>query len=203
MILPEALGRLTGFLQRFPGVGEKSARRMAFFLFQQDETFSLQLAEALIALRRSLHSCPKCGNLTDEECCRICEDPLREGKTLCVVETVEDLLSIEQAGIFSGKYFVLGGRVSPLEGEDIAPEALQGLRRRIDVLGTEEVVIATNPRIEGDLACHVVVDAIGDLPVHITRLAYGLPVGGSIGFADRVTLHAALEARSEVRPFPS
>ncbi len=200
MLLPEALSRLTGLLQRLPGVGEKSARRMAFFLFQQDSSFVDQLAESLITLRRSLHPCPRCGNLTDGEWCDVCKDPLRDANILCVVETVEDLLSIEQAGIFSGQYFVLGGRVSPLEGEDIAPEALDRLRRRIQELHAQEVVVATNPRIEGDLACYVVVDALADMSVRITRLAYGLPVGGSIGFADRVTLHAALEARLVVKP---
>ena len=200
MSLPEALSRLTGLLQRLPGVGEKSARRMAFFLFQQESSFVEQLAESMVTLRRSLHPCSRCGNLTEGDCCDICKDPLREGHVLCVVETVEDLLSIEQAGIFSGQYFVLGGRVSPLEGEDIAPEALDRLRSRIEDLRVQEVVVATNPRIEGDLACYVVVDALADVPVRITRLAYGLPVGGSIGFADRVTLHAALEARLVVRP---
>ncbi|HOU33680.1 MAG TPA: toprim domain-containing protein, partial [Synergistaceae bacterium] len=126
-------------------------------------------------------------------------DPMRERDTLCVVESVEDLMSLEQAGIFSGQYFVLGGRVSPLEGEEISPETLERLRGRIRDLRVREVVVATNPRIEGDLACHVVVDALADVPVRITRLAYGLPVGGSIGFADRVTLHAALESRLVVR----
>ncbi len=199
MVLPEALTRLTTFLQRLPGVGEKSARRMAFFLFQQDPSFADQLAEALVTLRRSLHPCPQCGNLTDGDCCGVCGDPMRERDTLCVVESVEDLMSLEQAGIFSGQYFVLGGRVSPLEGEEISPETLERLRGRIRDLRVREVVVATNPRIEGDLACHVVVDALADVPVRITRLAYGLPVGGSIGFADRVTLHAALESRLVVR----
>jgi recombination protein RecR len=122
---------------------------------------------------------------------------MRDRKTLCVVETAEDLISIEQAGIYFGLYFVLGGRVSPLDGEELSVERLDALLSRVKSLSAEEVIVATNPRVEGDLTYYSVLDALKDFEGKITRLSYGLPVGGSIGFADRVTLHAALESRRE------
>jgi recombination protein RecR len=116
-----------------------------------------------------------------------------------VVESVEDLISIEQAGVYSGLYHVLGGRVSPLDGEDLDEECLSGLERRIDEDNIREVIIATNPRIEGDLTYHAIVDRLAETDVSISRLAYGLPVGGSIEFADRTTLLASLESRVTVK----
>lgn len=199
MSLPEPLEKLVGLLGKFPGIGEKSARRMAFYLLQQPPGLTREIAEALVALRESLHPCSLCGNMTEQDPCGICSDPLRDRQTLCVVESAEDLISLEQAGVYSGLFYVLGGRVSPMDDEDIPPEVYRRLRDRILDLGTTEVIIATNPRVEGDLTYFAVLEQIQDLPVRASRLAFGLPVGGSIGFADRVTLHAALEARREVK----
>lgn len=200
MALPEPLEKLVGLLGRFPGIGEKSARRMAFYLLQQPSTLTREIAEALVALRESLHPCPLCGNMTDRDPCPICADPLRDRKLLCVVESAEDLISLEQAGVYHGLFYVLGGRVSPMDDEDLAPAVYERLRERIRTLEVQEVIIATNPRVEGDLTYFAVLEQIEDLPVRASRLAFGLPVGGSIGFADRVTLHAALDARREVKP---
>ncbi len=203
MALPEPLEKLVGLLGRFPGIGEKSARRMAFYLLQQPAGLTREIAEALVALRESLHPCSLCGNMTEQDPCAICTDPLRDRDVLCVVESPEDLISLEQAGVYSGLFYVLGGRVSPMDDEDIIPEVYQKLRDRIVNLEIREVIIATNPRVEGDLTYFAVLEQIQDLSVRASRLAFGLPVGGAIGFADRVTLHAALEARREVKSHDS
>ncbi|SMG09524.1 recombination mediator RecR [Dethiosulfovibrio salsuginis] len=200
MSLPVPFERLVALLKKLPGVGEKSARRMAFFSFQAPESYSSDLAGALLSLKKDLFSCEICGNLTDSQPCNICSDPMRDKKVLCIVEVVEDLLSIEQAGIFDGIYHVLGGTVSPLDGTDIPEESLSKLISTIKKNKVEEVIIATNPRIEGDMTYHSVLSSLGEFPdVKKSRLSYGLPVGGSIEFADRVTLHAAMESRVYIK----
>lgn len=199
MSLPEPLEKLTGLLGRFPGVGEKSARRMALYLLQQPQGWTRELARALVTLRESLHPCPECGNLTDIDPCSVCRDPLRERETLCVVETAEYLISLEQSGVHNGLYHVLGGRISPLDGEELPPEALGRLAGRLERGKFKEVILATSPRIEGDMTYYAVLEALRPLTIRVSRLAYGLPVGGSIGFADRVTLRAAMDARREVK----
>jgi recombination protein RecR len=196
--LPSPIDKLASALCRLPGIGEKSARRIVFFLLAQPEVFTREFSEAVRTLKERLHPCPECGNFTEDDPCPICTDPLRDRKTLCVVETAEDLVCLEQASVFGGVYHVLGGRVSPLDGEDIDVRVLESLKRRIRDLGVKEVIIATNPCVEGDLTYFAVVDALKGTSARLSRLAYGLPVGGSIGYADRVTLHAALEARQKV-----
>ncbi len=198
MSLPSPIDKLASALCRLPGIGEKSARRIVFFLLAQPEVFTREFSEAVRTLKERLHPCPECGNFTEDDPCPICTDPLRDRKTLCVVETAEDLVCLEQASVFGGVYHVLGGRVSPLDGEDIDVRVLESLKRRIRDLGVKEVIIATNPCVEGDLTYFAVVDALKGTSARLSRLAYGLPVGGSIGYADRVTLHAALEARQKV-----
>lgn len=197
MSLPEPLEKLVTLLERFPGIGEKSARRMAFFILHQKQVYAEELASALVDLRTRLAPCSACGNMTDSDPCALCRDPLRDRKILCVVETAEDLISIEQAGIYFGLYFVLGGKISPLDGEELPSGRLDALLSRVETLAVGEVIVATNPRVEGDLTYYAVLETLKDFEGKITRLSYGLPVGGSIGFADRVTLHAALESRTE------
>ncbi len=199
MSLPLPIEKLSAALCRLPGIGEKSARRIVFYLLGQTETFNRDFSEAILTLKERLHPCPECGNYTEEDPCPVCSDPMRDRRLMCVVETVEDLMSLEQASVFGGLYHVLGGRVSPLDGEDLDAETLESLRRRIRNLGVREVIIATNPCVEGDLTYFAVLEALrGVGGLRLSRLAYGLPVGGSIGYADRVTLHAALEARQRV-----
>lgn len=196
MSLPATFDRVIGLFKKLPGIGEKSARRMAFFSFQAPESFTSELAEALLALKHDLFRCELCGNLTDSQPCHICSDPMRDRSTLCVVEGIEDLLSIEQASVFDGIYYVLGGTVSPLDGTEISNEAFDGLLNIINLNKVKEVIIATNPRIEGEMTYHAILAAIDKVPdIKRSRLSYGLPVGGSIEFADRVTLHAAMESR--------
>lgn len=202
MSLPEPLGKLISVFKRFPGIGEKSARRMAFCVLQQPESFALAMAESLIEVRRKLHPCAVCGNITDIDPCSICDDPFRDRTLLCVVETAEDLISMEQAGIYNGLYHVLGGKVSPLDDEELDPDKLRSLKQRVINLPVKEVIIATNPRIEGDLTFYEIISYLKGTDVRITRLAYGLPVGGSIEFADRVTLHAAFESRVNLDKYP-
>jgi len=195
------LERVVRLLGKLPGVGEKTARRFALYILQQPESFTREMTEALLDLREGTVPCSVCGNITtkDQDPCPICSDPFRDRQILCVLETVEDMLSFEQSGAYSGLYFILGGRVSPLDGEDLDPERIRALKEYVESGSFREVIIATNPRVEGDLTFFTVLDALSPLDVKVTRLAFGLPLGGSIGYADRVTIHASLESRVEAR----
>ena len=146
------------------------------FIIQQPGSYPEELAIALHGLKERLCECSKCGNITDVDPCSICTDPLRERQTLCVVETAEDLLSMEQAGIYNGLYHVLKGKISPLDGEDLPPSEYERLKERIINTRVKEVIIATNPRVEGDLTFYSLFSELEDLDVKISRLAYGLPV---------------------------
>ena len=195
----DPLSGLISAFTRFPGVGSKSARRMVFHLLKKDPAELRELGNRIASLKDELHVCGECGNISDCDPCPICRDVMRDRKTLCVVEDIEDLVSFEQAGIYGGLYHVLGGRVSPFEGEELSEASIDFLLSHVRRLSAREVIIATNPKMEGDLTYYAVLDALkkadfaGD--VKITRLAFGLPVGGSIEFADRMTLHTALESR--------
>ncbi len=193
------LNDLAAAFQKFPGLGRKSARRIAFYLMKQDSSYLAKLGGLISTLREGLCTCSECGNISDKNPCSICSDPLRDRKTLCIVEDIEALSVFEQAGIYNGIYHVLGGRVSPLDGEDLSEDALDFLLRHIAQLKAEEVIIATSPKVEGDLTYYTLLDVLRDSKVKkISRIAYGLPVGGSIEFADKMTLHTALEARRQV-----
>jgi recombination protein RecR len=198
LAVPGPVEKLMKLLAKFPGVGDKTARRFALFLLQQPRSYTDELVSSITLMRDRTFSCSICGNLTTEDPCPICSDPLRDRKILCVLENVEDMLSLEQAGIFSGLYFILGGKVSPFDGEDIDQERFSRLSRYVEEGRFEEVIIATNPSIEGDLTFYAVLDSLGSASARITRLAFGLPLGGSIGYADRVTLHASIESRVDV-----
>jgi recombination protein RecR len=197
--LPEPFDRLTVLLRKLPGVGVKTARRMAFFILQQPPSYGEELAAVLSGLKDRILICEDCGNITDSRLCGICTDMLRDRNVICVVETVEDLIAIEAAGIYTGLYHVLGGRVSPLDGEELDEESLSRLERRIDEEGAGEVIVAVNPRLEGDLTFHAVMERLREKDIAVSRPAYGLPVGGSIEFADRTTLLASLESRVTVK----
>ena len=199
MYLPEPFERLTVLLRKLPGVGVKTARRMAFFILQQPPSYGEELAAVLSGLKDRILICEDCGNITDSRLCGICTDMLRDRNVICVVETVEDLIAIEAAGIYTGLYHVLGGRVSPLDGEELDEESLSRLERRIDEEGAGEGIVAVNPRLEGDLTFHAVMERLREKDIAVSRPAYGLPVGGSIEFADRTTLLASLESRVTVK----
>ena len=198
MSLPGPVHKLIKQWSKLPGVGEKTARRMVFYLLRQEPGQIEEFGRAIIALTENIRRCSICGAITDIDPCPICTEPVRKGKLLCIVESEEDCVAMEQAGIFNGIYHVLGGRLSPLDDEEIPEESIERLRKRVEEGGIEEIILATSPRIEGDLTAYAIQEALAELPVKISRLSYGLPVGGSIGFADRVTLHMAMESRKEM-----
>lgn len=196
--LPGSIHRLIKLWSKLPGVGEKTARRMVFFILRQDAGWIKEFSSAITRLAEEVYHCSECGNVTDTDPCSICCDHMRDRKKICIVESDEDCVAIEQAGIFNGLYHVLGGRVSPLDDQEIPEESLERLKERVIALRTEELILATAPRIEGDLTAFAIQDAMSGINVKISRLSYGLPVGGSIGFADRVTLHMALSSRTDM-----
>lgn len=198
MSLPGPVQKLIKQWSKLPGVGEKTARRMVFHLLRQEPGQIKDFGNAVIALTENIRRCSVCGAITDVDPCPVCTDPIRNRKLLCIVESEEDCVAMEQAGIFNGIYHVLGGRLSPLDDEEIPEESIERMRRRVKEGGIEEIILATAPRIEGDLTAYAIQEALEGLPVKISRLSYGLPVGGSIGFADRVTLHMAMESRKEM-----
>lgn len=195
MSLPDSFEQLIDLWSRFPGVGEKTARRMVFFMLEQEPEWTRSLARALMNLHDQVRTCRECGALSEEELCRVCADGRRNRTRICVVETQEDCVAMERAGVYDGLYHVLGGRCSPLEDREVPEESLRRLRARIEAFSVREVILALNPRIEGDLTAFAVQEALAGLPVVLSRLSYGLPVGGSIGYADRMTLHVAFESR--------
>lgn len=192
------LQRLIDELSRLPGVGRKSAQRMAFHLLAVEEEDARRLAQAVIDLREQLGTCPRCFNVTSGEECSICLDPKRESGVLCVVERAQDIAVVEKTQEFRGRYHVLGGVLSPIGG--VTPQHLH-LAELMDRLVAEEVkelILATNPTMEGDVTAMYVAREVKPLGVKVTRLAMGLPVGGDLDYADEITLGRALQHRVEM-----
>jgi recombination protein RecR len=185
-------------LARLPGIGQKTAQRLTFHLLQQSSERAGRLASALSAVAARVHPCGECGNFTEEERCAVCSDPRRDAAILCVVEEPSAVPVVEKATAFRGRYLVLGGRLSPLEG--IGPEQLRFdlLRRRIAEGTVREVILATNPSLEGEATATYIHQLLQGAGVRVTRLARGLPVGGDLEYIDGVTLSHALDARQEV-----
>jgi recombination protein RecR len=185
-------------LSRLPGIGPKSAQRLAFYLVKAPNEEAKRLSEVIAAAKERISFCRECGNVAEGELCRVCRDPGRDATTLCVVEEPKDAATIERAGIVKGRYHVLGGAISPLDG--IGPEDLrvQELLDRVDRDGVTEVILATNPNLEGNATAMYVGALLKPLGVRVTRLASGLPVGGDLEYADEVTLSQALEGRREL-----
>ncbi len=186
---------LTQALSRLPGLGPRSARRAVLHLLKKRETALKPLLAALSAVDDRLATCSVCGNIDTSDPCGICTDPRRDARSLCVVEEVADLWALDRARLFPGKFHVLGGRLSALEG--VRPEdlAIDGLVRRISEGGIDEVVLAMNATLEGQTTAHYVAERIEDYPVRVTQLAHGLPVGGELDYLDEGTLAQALRAR--------
>ena len=185
-------------LSRLPGIGPKSAQRLAFWLVKTEPGEAKRLAEAIVNAKERISFCRECGNVAEGERCRICRDEGRERTVLCVVEEPKDVATIEKAGVIKGRYHVLGGAISPLDG--IGPEDLrtQELLDRVERDGVTEVIIATNPNLEGNATAMYVAALLKPVGVRVTRLASGLPVGGDLEYADEVTLSQALEGRREM-----
>lgn len=189
---------LTSALSRLPGLGPRSARRAVLWLIKRRETSLVQLVEALAAVRQSLVECRTCGNVDTSDPCAICTDPRRDARALCVVEDVADLWALDRARLFSGRYHVLGGRLSALEG--VRPEDLTvgRLFARVAEGGIDEVVLAMNATLEGQTTAHYIAERLEGYPVRITQLAHGLPVGGELDYLDEGTLAQALRARRPI-----
>ncbi|MGH2635702.1 MAG: recombination mediator RecR [Actinomycetota bacterium] len=185
-------------LSRLPGIGPKSAQRLAFWLVKTEPGEAKRLAEAIVNAKERISFCRECGNVAEGERCRICRDEGRERTVLCVVEEPKDVATIEKAGVIKGRYHVLGGAISPLDG--IGPEDLrtQELLDRVERDGVTEVIIATNPNLEGNATAMYVAALLKPVGIRVTRLASGLPVGGDLEYADEVTLSQALEGRREM-----
>ena len=194
-----AIDDLTAELSKLPGIGKKTALRLTYHLLKQPADRSLRLAHALEVLAEQVHPCPRCHNLTEAELCGICSDPRRDASVICAVEEASDIGAIERSGEYRGVYHVLGGRLSPLEGVSAADLAIEDLVRRVGDGGeVREVILATNPSIEGEATALYVQQALAPSHVRVTRIARGLPVGGDLEYADGVTIAQALVARREM-----
>jgi recombination protein RecR len=195
---PEPVARLIEALQRLPGIGPKTAQRLAFFLLKRPTEEVTALAESLTQLKALIVHCRVCFNVTQEDPCRICRDPARDARALCVVEEPNDLLAIERTGEFRGRYHVLLGALSPLDG--IGPEDLKvrELLSRLEQNRVEEIILATNPSVEGEATALYLGKLLKPFAARITRIARGLPVGGDLEYADEVTLSRALEGRKDL-----
>ncbi len=189
---------LTTALSRLPGLGPRSARRAVLWLIKRRETALVGLLEALEAVRAGLVECATCGNVDTTNPCAICADPRRDPRQLCVVEDVADLWALDRARLFTGKYHVLGGRLSALEGMRPEDLSIGKLLERGSQGGIDEVVLAMNATLEGQTTAHYIAERLESYPVRITQLAHGLPVGGELDYLDEGTLAQALRARRPV-----
>ena len=200
MLLPESIQSLVTALERLPGIGPKSASRLAFYLLRASEDVAQDLSTALANLKANTAFCQECFNITDagRERCEVCESTKRDGSLICVVEEALDVLALERTGGFHGKYHVLQGVLSPIEG--IGPDDLKikQLVARVANGGVKEIILATNPSMEGDATAQYLQTQLKYYDVHVTRLARGLPVGGDLEYADQNTLLRALSGRQQM-----
>lgn len=195
---PRQLEILINELSKLPGVGEKSAQRLAFHILDKDEKQVEALSDAMLNAKRQLRHCSVCGNLTDSDPCKICSDPGRRKDLICVVETPRDLMAMERIRDYNGTYHVLHGVISPMEG--IGPEDinLKSLIKRLQANDCEEVIIATNPTIQGEATAMYISKLLKPAGIKVSRIAHGVPVGSDLEFADEVTLLKSFEGRREL-----
>ncbi len=193
-----AIDDLTTELARLPGIGRKSAQRLTYHLLKQSADQSRRLAQALVTLVETVRPCSRCYNLTESPLCALCMDTRRDPVLVCVVEDAADIASIERAGEFRGRYHVLGGRLSPLDGVGPDDLTIAALLTRVADEAITEIIVATNPSLEGEATALYVQRQVAPLGVRVTRIARGLPVGGDLEYADGVTIAQALQARREM-----
>ena len=193
------IDELTSEFARLPGIGRKTAQRLVFHLLRQSPDQSRRLAEALVSLTERVRTCDRCRNLTESPLCAICSDARRDPHLVCVVEEAADIASIERSGEFRGLYHVLGGRLSPIDGVGPADLAIDALMARVEPEAIREVILATNPSMEGEATALYLQRLLIGRPIRITRIARGLPVGGDLEYADGVTIAQALSARREMQ----
>ncbi|MCG8517090.1 recombination mediator RecR [Marinobacter sp. CA1] len=195
MAFSPLVDELVESLRCLPGVGQKTAQRMAFHLLEKGRTGGHRLAESLQSAMAGVRRCERCQNFSDTPVCGICENPKRGNGTICVVESPSDLLAIEQAGDYQGGYFVLMGHLSPIDGIGPADIGIECLLQRINDEDISELILATNPTVEGEATAHYIADRLDGRDVLITRLAHGIPVGGELGYVDGFTLTHAFRGR--------
>lgn len=195
---PRPLARLIEEMEKLPGVGPKTAQRLALYLLQASQDDADALAQAILAVKGSIHACPVCFNFTDADLCTVCADPQRDDQLLCVVSDARDLLAMERSGGYRGRYHVLQGLISPMDG--VGPDSLriQELLDRTREGKVSEVILATNPTVEGDATAAYIAGVLRPLGVKVSRIALGLPVGGDLDYADDVTISRSLEGRREM-----
>jgi recombination protein RecR len=193
-----AIQDLIDALGRLPGIGPKSAQRIAFHILQADGEVADSLVEAVRTVKERVKFCTECGNVSEEEQCRICRDPRRDGTKICVVEESKDVIAIERTREFRGKYHVLGGAISPIDG--IGPDQLRirELMQRLADSSITEIILATDPNLEGEATATYLARLIKPMGISVTRLASGLPVGGDLEYADEVTLGRAFDGRTSL-----
>jgi len=198
MAISPLIDRLVEAFQVLPGVGPKSAQRMALYLLQRNREGGAALAEALAAAVERVGYCASCRNLTELEVCALCSDPRRDDATLCVVESPADIFAIEQAGGYRGRYFVLHGRLSPLDGVGPDELGLELLERRVIALEPGELILATNPTVEGEATAHYISQLLEARVPNMTRIAHGVPLGGELEYIDGGTIVHALQGRRRI-----
>jgi recombination protein RecR len=198
MLFSPSITRLVEVFRRLPGIGPKTALRLTFFVLTMKNEEVQEMARALVEAKKRVRYCNRCRNLTEDELCPVCRDERRDKALLCVVQEPRDMMVIEKTGQFKGRYFILHGALSPVEG--IGPDELMipQLLRLIKDKRIEEVVIATNPNVEGDATAYYIAGAAKPLGIRVTRIGFGLPVGGDLEYADELTMTRALESRREM-----
>jgi recombination protein RecR len=196
--MADAIETLVEEFARLPGIGRKTAGRLAFFLLKQPREEALRLARAIQDMIEKVVFCGRCANVSEEEICRICRDPRRNPAVICVVEEASDIRVIERSGGFRGLYHVLHGRLSPLDGRGPETLTVELLERHVAQGGVEEVILATNPDVEGEATALYLLRRLQPLGVRVSRIARGIPMGGDIEFVDEVTIGEALEGRREL-----
>ena len=192
------LSKLIEQFERLPGIGRKTAQRLAFFVLSQSDEQAKEFSDAILDAKKSMHTCRVCQNLTDGDICSICGNPSRNHSVICVVENPRDVVAFERTQDYDGLYHVLHGVISPMDG--VGPDSLKikELLKRLNDEPVSEIIMATNPDVEGEATAMYISRLLKPLGVKVTRIAYGIPVGGDLEYADEVTLSRALEGRSEI-----
>lgn len=194
----ESVQKLIKEFEKFPGIGHKTAVRLAFFVLESDENFAKEMASTLVEAKQSVKFCSKCFNLTDKEPCEICSNPKRDNEVICVVEDVKDVVAMEKTHEFKGLYHVLHGAISPMNNVSAADIKIKELITRLADGKIKEVIIATNPTIEGEATAMYISRLLKSMGIMVTRIAHGIPVGGDLEYTDEITLIKALEGRREM-----
>ena len=194
----KALERLEESLSKLPSIGKKSAERLAFAMLEMEDDDLQEFAEAVATLKESIHVCPICGNLTEDEVCSICADDSRDKSTIMVVSSPKDILALEKAEDYRGLYHVLGGTISLSKGKGIDTLNIPGLMKRLESGEVKEVILATNPTVDGETTALYIAKLIEPLNITVSRIAYGLPMGGNLDYTDSLTISKAIQGRRKI-----